>query len=81
MKKTASMKFLAMIAIVTSATVMQIREHVAPPDTVRAGESNSMSGCTGTHGGFTPAACERLRDDRQPVEQRKPAHNERHIWV
>ncbi|MCC8395301.1 hypothetical protein LJ656_22185 [Paraburkholderia sp. MMS20-SJTR3] len=88
MKKNASMKFLAMIAIMTSATVMQIREHVAPPDPARAAQADSMSGCEGSHGGFAPAACGRLHErlhDQQPVEQRQraaqPAHTGRHVWV
>ncbi|WP_206002397.1 hypothetical protein [Paraburkholderia antibiotica] len=88
MKKTASMKFLAMVAIVTSATVLQIREHVAPPDTAHTDNAAAMSDCERIRDGFAPAACERSKDQRQVEQQQpdarlgvQPAHGARQIWV
>lgn len=82
MKKIRSAEFLAAIAIVTSAAVMQIREHVQAHDAPPANAQASLPACTTAHDGFTPAGCEATRGEGQ-VEHALPSQHDarRQIWV
>ncbi|KXU82290.1 hypothetical protein CI15_32565 [Paraburkholderia monticola] len=80
MKKTSSMKFLAAVAIVSSAIVMQIRAHVASPEAAPDQARAAMSTCGNAHDGITPASCDSMRRERQP-ERQQPPHVARQLWV
>jgi hypothetical protein len=80
MKKAGSMKFLAAVAIVSSATVMQIRAHVAAPETAPARASGAMPACGSGHEGVMPASCAPMRDERQ-LKRQQPPHDAPRLWV
>jgi hypothetical protein len=80
MKKTGNMKFLAGFAIVSSATAMQIRTHLASPDTAPAHAAAAMSTCGSAHDGVTPASCDTTRR-KSRVEQHQPPHGGWQLWV
>src|ERR1700744_490711 len=58
MKKIRSAEFLAAVAIITSATVMQIREHMQVPEAPAAPPQAAQLSCETTHHGRVFAACE-----------------------
>ena len=76
MKKASSMAFLAAVAIVSSATAMQIRTHVASPTHTPAATST----CGVAHDGVTLASCAPMRSERQ-VERQQAPHDARQLWV
>ncbi|MFL9910123.1 hypothetical protein [Paraburkholderia sp. RL17-337-BIB-A] len=81
--KIRSAEYLVAIAIVTSAGVLQIREHMQPLETPPA-SAQPASTCGVTRDGLVPAACEPTRGERQQVErapQPQPQHNAARIWV
>ncbi|RZF29357.1 hypothetical protein EVC45_12950 [Paraburkholderia sp. UYCP14C] len=80
MKKAGSLKFLAAVAIVSSATAMQIRAHVALPDPAAAQPRATMSTCGRANDGITPASCEPMHRERQLERSRAP-HDARQLWV
>jgi hypothetical protein len=80
MKKIGNYKFLAAVAIVSSATAMQLREHVASPDAALARGPAAMSTCGGAHDGLTTASCEAMRREKQP-ERAQPPRDTRQLWV
>ena len=80
MKRTSSMKFLAALAIVTSAIVLQIRAHVASPEAAPDQALAAISTCGNAHDGITPASCDPMRRERQPERQQQP-HDARQLWV
>ena len=69
---TTGAEFLVAVAIVTSAAVVQIREHVQPDHGVATSTPHSVdaapSSCEPSRNGIVPAACEAARDQR-PAEQ------------
>lgn len=82
MKKMGNLKFLAAVAIVSSAAVMQIREHVASPDAALAPAPAAMATCGSAHDGLTTASCDALRREKQAERQQQPQpHTARQLWV
>ena len=82
MKKNTSVKFLAAVAIVTSATVLQIREHGQSNDAPSTNAATTMSSCSSTRDGLTPARCEPTRGERQlDRATQQHGHGTRQIWV
>ncbi|HZZ12685.1 MAG TPA: hypothetical protein VFE79_18525 [Paraburkholderia sp.] len=72
-------ELLVAVAIVTSAAVMQIREHVLPHE-AQMGDAPSAS-CGVKHDGLVPAGCEPTRDE-QPVDRPAQArHAAPQVWV
>jgi hypothetical protein len=80
MKKISSMKFLAAVGIVSSATVMQIRAHVASPEAAPTEAHTAMPTCGSAHDGVTPASCDQMRSERQ-VERHQQPPAARQLWV
>jgi hypothetical protein len=78
--KIRSAEYLAAIAIVTSAAVLQIREHMQPQEAPVA-SAQAASSCGVRHDGLVPAACEATRDERQVDRAPQPQHNRPRIWV
>lgn len=71
-------EFLAAVAIVTSAAVMQVREYVlrtAPHDAVR-----TLS-CGATPQGLAPAACAAVRGEHSADGAAHPQQAAARIWV
>nr|WKF61547.1 hypothetical protein HUO10_006078 [Paraburkholderia busanensis] len=62
--KIRSAEFLVAVAIISSATVMQIREHLRQPDGQAASEEHAATSCGAMHEGLMPASCEATRDER-----------------
>jgi hypothetical protein len=82
MKKSRTKEFLVGVAIVASAAVLQIREHVQVQDAPPANAQAPMSSCGPSHDGLVPAGCEQpTRDQRQPEHMTQPLHGARQIWV
>ena len=85
--KMRKAELLAAIAIVTSAGVLQIREHVQPIDAANhaANASTSVqtapSTCESRGRGVLPAACEQTRDERPAHRATLPQHGPARIWV
>lgn len=79
--KIRSAEFLAAVAIITSAVVMQIREHVQVPETPSASAQATSPPCGSAHDGLAPAACEPTRDQRQVDRTPLPQHAAPQIWV
>ncbi|MGF6732588.1 hypothetical protein OKW50_004733 [Paraburkholderia youngii] len=80
MKKSGSIKFLAAVAIVSSATVMQIRAHIASPDAAARQPHATISTCGRSHDGITAASCWPTNSERQ-LERFQPPHDTRQPWV
>jgi len=83
MKKIRSAEWLAAVAIVTSAAVMQIREHMlvheAPPATPEAAQLS----CETPRSGLLLAACEPTRGEAPQDPHRATRHlrSASKIWV
>lgn len=78
MKKIRRAEFLLAVAIVTSATVMQVREYMLKAPA--RGELATLS-CGVTQPGLAPASCAAARNER-PVEGASHApQTTSHIWV
>lgn len=80
MKKIRSAEYLIAIAIVTSAGVLQIRQHMQPLEAPVA-SAPAASSCGITHDGLVPAACEPTRSERQVERGPRLQHSAPHIWV
>lgn len=78
--KIRKTEYLIAIAIITSAAVLQIREHMQPHDRPSA-DVQAMSPCGITHNGLAPAACEPTRDKRQVDRAPEPHHSAPQMWV
>ncbi|MFL9902012.1 hypothetical protein PQR71_28360 [Paraburkholderia fungorum] len=81
--KIRSADYLVAIAIVTSAGVLQIREHMQPLEAPPA-SAQTASSCGVTHDGLVSAACEPTRSERRQVErapQPQAQHNAARLWV
>ncbi|CAH2898785.1 MAG: hypothetical protein PPHEMADM_3497 [uncultured Paraburkholderia sp.] len=84
---TTGAEFLVAVAIVTSAAVVQIREHVQPDHGVATSTPRSVdaapSSCEPSRNGIVPASCEPAREQRPaehvplPLRKRGTAQ----IWV
>ncbi|MFM0643512.1 hypothetical protein PQR14_04220 [Paraburkholderia bryophila] len=72
---------LVAVAIVTSATVMQIREHLLQHETPPASMQNMSATCGAMHEGLVPAGCEATGDNRQVDRAPVPPHDAPRIWV
>ncbi|MFM0627086.1 hypothetical protein [Paraburkholderia xenovorans] len=79
--KIRSAEFLAAVAIITSAAVMQIREHVQVQATPSSNAQAMSPSCGVTHDGFVPAACEPTRDERRVDRAPQPPRNAPQVWV
>ena len=83
--KTRSAELLAAIAIVTSAAVLQIREHVKPHQGITASTRDTAqtapSSCEGSPNGVMPASCEPTRDERPAQHAPLPRRGASRIWV
>ncbi|WP_368622490.1 hypothetical protein [Paraburkholderia sp. BR13444] len=79
MKKSGSIKFLAAVAIVSSATVMQIRAHIASPDAAARQPHATISNGR-SHDGITAASCWPTNSERQ-LERFQPPHDTRQPWA
>ncbi|CAD6547080.1 hypothetical protein LMG28727_04654 [Paraburkholderia kirstenboschensis] len=83
--KIRSAEFLAVVAIVTSASVLQIREHMQPPDSAaasaRASAQAAPSTCESSRKGVMPAACEPTRDERPADHAPVPQRGAARTWV
>lgn len=81
--KIRSAEYLALVAIVTSAAVMQIREHVQDVPSLHAAQAMSC-GAMHERNGLLPAGCEATRDtsrgERSADHAPQPQHSMR-IWV
>lgn len=83
MKKIRRAEFLAAVAIVTSATVMQIREHMQPHDAPAATPEAAQLSCEMPRSGLLLAACEPTRSEA-PAEQNRATRHLREaskMWV
>lgn len=82
--KIRSAEFLALVAIVTSATVLQIREHMPQDRSIHATQAASC-GAMREGNGLLPAACEATRDatQREGATGRptQVLHSNPKIWV
>jgi hypothetical protein len=79
--KIRSAEFLAGVAIVTSAAVMQIREHVPVQEASTSKAQATSPSCGVRHDGFVPAACEPTRDERQVERAPQPQRKAPQVWV
>ncbi|TDY21622.1 hypothetical protein B0G81_1850 [Paraburkholderia sp. BL6665CI2N2] len=79
--KIRSAEFLAAVAIISSATVMQIREHVLAQETPVSQAQATSPSCGLTHDGLVSAACEATRDKRQVDRAPQPQRNAPQVWV
>ncbi|WP_168790279.1 hypothetical protein [Paraburkholderia aromaticivorans] len=79
--KIRSAEFLAAVAIISSAAVMQIREHVLAQEAPSSNAQATSPSCGVTHDGFVPAACEPTRDKRQVDRAPQPQRDAPQIWV
>jgi hypothetical protein len=84
MKKIRSAEYLVAVAIITSATVMQIREHMQPPQAPSAQPNAAQLSCAATPGGVLLTACEATHEkvpaNRNRVTQHlRDASNK--LWV
>lgn len=74
-------EFLVAIAIVTSAAVLQIREHMQSHDVASANSEATRTVCGGTGNGLVPASCEPTRDERPTNSAPQQQHGAPQIWV
>ncbi|HEX7934716.1 MAG TPA: hypothetical protein VF573_16780 [Paraburkholderia sp.] len=78
-------EFLVGVAIVTSAGVMQIREHMQPREVVGASAAQSVqtapSSCVPVRHGVMPASCEPTREARPARHAPLPSHGATAVWV
>jgi hypothetical protein len=84
MKKISSAEWLAAVAIITSATVMQIREHMQTHDVPSANPAAAAQlACETTHSGLVLAACEPTRSEAPAAQNRATRHlrSVSNIWV
>ena len=81
MKKIRRAEWLAAVAIITSATVLQIREHLPSPETTRMSAQAPLSSCGMTNHGLLLAACEPTRGESRQNRATLPAHGAPKIWV
>jgi hypothetical protein len=82
MKKIRSAELLVAVAIVTSATVMLIREYTQSQDMASANAHAAMSSCSTTRDGLMPARCELMRGERRMEHDIQPQHDARQqLWV
>lgn len=83
MKKIRSAEFLAAVAIITSAAVMQIREHVLNHEAASMAPPAALLSCGTSHDGLLVAACEATRGEAQAKPERsiRPLHRTSKIWV
>jgi hypothetical protein len=79
--KIRSAEFLAAVAIITSAAVMQIREQVQVREAPSANAQATSPSCGVMHDGLVPAACEPTRDERQVERAPQPQRNAPQVWV
>lgn len=79
--KIRSTEFLVAVAIITSATVMQIREHMQPREATSASEQAGPPSCGATHEGLAPAACEPTHDEPQPERATHRQRSAPQFWV
>jgi hypothetical protein len=79
MKKIRRAEFLLAVAIVTSAAVMQVREHM-----LRAAPQTNVQGmsCGAKNEGLAPASCALMRNERSVDGTRsEPRQAAPRIWV
>jgi hypothetical protein len=82
MKKIRSAQFLAAVAIISSASVMQIREYMQSSETSRTNAPAALPSCRAARDGLTPARCEPTRGERQMEREIRPQHDaQRQLWV
>lgn len=83
MKKSRRTEFLAAIAIITSATVMQIREHMQPHEAPAATPEAAQLSCEMPRSGLVLAACEPTRGEAPAEHDRAAPHlrSASKIWV
>ncbi|MEC5406281.1 hypothetical protein VOM14_12060 [Paraburkholderia sp. MPAMCS5] len=78
-------EFLVGVAIVTSAGVMQIREHMQPREAVGASAAQSAqtapSSCAPGRHGVVPASCEPTREARPARHAPMSSHGAMAVWV
>lgn len=79
--KIRRVEYLVAIAIVTSATVMQVREHLLQHATSPVSVQNMSASCGAMHDGLVPAGCEAASDNRQVNRAPAAPHDARRIWV
>ncbi|MFM0736197.1 hypothetical protein PQQ51_02975 [Paraburkholderia xenovorans] len=77
--KIRSTEFLVGVAIVTSAAVLQIREHTLPQDAPSS--ATPALACGAAHDGLVPAGCEPTRGERETDRAQKQARGAQRIWV
>ncbi|MEZ0604019.1 hypothetical protein ACAX43_17945 [Paraburkholderia sp. IW21] len=78
--KIRSAELLVAVAIVTSATVMQIREHMEQHD-APAASAQAVPSCGVKHDGLTAAACEPTRDEGHADRASQPRRDALRLWV
>ncbi|CAB3793844.1 MULTISPECIES: hypothetical protein [Paraburkholderia] len=82
MKKIRSARFFAAVAIVSSATVLQIREGLHAHATSPTNAQATLSLCGATRDGLMPARCESTRGERKLERDIQPQHDaQRQLWV
>jgi hypothetical protein len=79
--KIRSTECLVAVAIITSATVMQIREHMQPREAASPSAQVASPSCGATHDGPVPAACEPTSDDHQTDRTTRRPRSAPQIWV
>jgi hypothetical protein len=81
MKKIRSAEWLVAVAIVTSATVMLIRESTQSQDIASTNAHATMS-CATTRDGLMPARCEPMRGERRMEHDTQSQRDARQqLWV
>ncbi|MBW9102254.1 hypothetical protein [Paraburkholderia phenoliruptrix] len=82
--KISSAEFLATVAIVSSAAVLQLRQHAQPDENLATSAPQSVevapSSCERARDGVIPASCEAAREQR-PAEHAPPQRGAARIWV
>jgi hypothetical protein len=81
MKKIRRAEWLAAIAIVTSATVMQIREHLPRQEALQTSAQAPLSSCGITRHGLLLASCEPTSGESRQNRTTLPPHGAPKIWV
>jgi hypothetical protein len=82
MKKIRSARFLAAVAVVSSAAAMQIRDGVHAHETSPTHAQATRSSCGATHDELMPARCESTRGERKLERDIQPQHGAQwQLWV
>ena len=77
--KIRTAEWLVAVAIVTSASVLQIREHMQSYEA--SSVAPQAASCGVMHDGLVPAGCEPARNEQRMDRAALPQHSAPRIWV